>query len=110
MLEEYVDPSTSYSIDIVVKGEAGKRPDLAIEVNGPTHYLEPLSGYEHGEYPKRGGTIAKERHLERAGYLVVGVPWWEWPGPGEQGTAYLESAVVDALGRSAAAAGQHLVA
>ena len=69
---------SGYSIDILVahngecrKGVAGK---LAIEVDGPSHYLLP-AGRE-----ANGNTRLKRCVLLQLGYQVASVPYWEWNG------------------------------
>ena len=44
---------------------------LAIEVDGPSHFL-------HASQVPRGETLMKRRHLASQGLLVVPVPYWEW--------------------------------
>ena len=68
MEEEAVDAVSGYSIDILV---ADGGTGVAIEVDGPTHYLGG------GRVPK-GSTMLKRRHLEQLGYRAVSVPYWEW--------------------------------
>jgi RAP domain len=99
--EELIDPVSGYAIDfvIVAKG-SGQRP-VAVEVNGPTHYLFCMSA-KRKRMP-RGKTTLKARHLSQLGYAVVSVPYWEWPSVGTAGQAYLERAVSSALARSCGA-------
>lgn len=53
--EEMTDPETGYSIDIVVKcGNA--RGGIAVEVDGPSHFLR-------GTRDPTGATVMKRRHL-----------------------------------------------
>ena len=45
---------------------------VALEVDGPSHYLLP------GERDANGSTLLKRRVLSQLGYQVVSVPHWEW--------------------------------
>jgi hypothetical protein len=73
--EEVIDPRSGYSIDILVK-QGGK--DIAIEVDGPSHFL-------YGGRDESGATALKRRQLGLLGYKTVCVPYWEWDGfAGEQ--------------------------
>ncbi|KAL3908031.1 MAG: hypothetical protein SGPRY_009954, partial [Prymnesium sp.] len=64
---EVVAPE-GYSIDFVI--ESAGRP-VAIEVDGPIHYLGT------SKLP-RGATVLKRRQLEAFGWRVVSLPYWEW--------------------------------
>eukprot|EP00747_Dinoflagellata_sp_TGD_P125852 gnl/TRDRNA2_/TRDRNA2_174217_c14_seq1.p1 gnl/TRDRNA2_/TRDRNA2_174217_c14~~gnl/TRDRNA2_/TRDRNA2_174217_c14_seq1.p1 ORF type:complete len:133 (-),score=21.18 gnl/TRDRNA2_/TRDRNA2_174217_c14_seq1:414-812(-) len=46
---------------------------IAVEVDGPVHYLE--AGFDHSA---TGGTLLKRRQLEALGWPVAVVPHWEW--------------------------------
>jgi len=60
----------AFSIDVVATHTAsGKR--LAIEADGPTHFLRP-GRHVNGE------TVSRNRALAARGYVVVSVPYWEW--------------------------------
>ncbi|KAJ1473975.1 RAP domain-containing protein [Baffinella frigidus] len=77
--EEYEDPQSGYRIDSRVSG-AGRV--WAVEVDGPTHFLQGGSGREPS-----GSTLLKRRQLGELGYTVVAVPYWEWndlEGKGEE--------------------------
>lgn len=65
---------------------------VAVECNGPTHYLRP-SGYVPSSlspwifpsaepvvatYVPCGETLFKQRTLVAAGMTVIPIPWWEW--------------------------------
>jgi hypothetical protein len=53
--EETIDPDTGYSIDIVVQcGDA--RGGVALEVDGPSHFLRDTRD-------PTGATVMKRRHL-----------------------------------------------
>ena len=63
--QEYVCPLTGRSIDIALPEQS-----IAIEVDGPTHYLST------GE--PTGTTLLCNRVLRSAGWRVVSIPWFEW--------------------------------
>jgi len=75
--EEAKDPVSGYSIDALIKPsgsngwEGGSSLGIAIEVDGPYHYLS------NSEMPN-GSTLLKRRLLDKLGYRVVSVPHWEW--------------------------------
>ncbi len=66
---------------------------LLRQVDGPTHFLAPAMEGGQGRR-ERGATRLKQRLLERAGWRVAKVLYWEWDeaalggAAGEQ--AYLE--------------------
>ena len=77
--EEAIDEESGYSIDVLVRysGQTGdgtcrKSMGVALEVDGPSHYLLP------GERDANGSTLLKRRVLSQLGYQVVSVPHWEW--------------------------------
>jgi len=79
--EEAIDEESGYSIDVLVKNSGqtrhetcGKSMGVALEVDGPWHYLLP------GERDANGSTLLKRRVLSQLGYQVVSVPHWEWDG------------------------------
>ena len=86
-IEEFVDPATGYSIDALVElGHNERRARIAVEVDGPSHFVR-LSGSDTSPVGGSGGaigltpvgaTVMKHRHLERVGYTVLSVPYWEW--------------------------------
>ena len=47
---------------------------MALEVDGPSHYLLP------GGRETNGSTLLKRRVLSMLGYKVMSVPYWEWNG------------------------------
>ena len=65
------DAVTGYSIDILVKGGGVK--GTAVEVDGPSHFIQHSTKRE-----PNGPTKFKRKALEKAGYRVVSVPFWEW--------------------------------
>lgn len=66
--EEAIDERSGYSIDIVIR--SGEMP-VAIEVDGPSHFL-------HAARCVTGATSLKRRHLKLLGYKMLCVPYWEW--------------------------------
>ena len=86
--EEYIDPHSGYSIDIMVAptdfhAAAGLK-QIAIEVDGPSHYAV-------GSRTKLGATVMKHRHMEQLGFNMKSVPYWEWDalGTDEEKVQYL---------------------
>ena len=61
----------AFSIDIAAVTAEGV--SVAVEVDGPTHFLQPGNKLD-------GPTAARNRALEARGYRVVSVPYWEWEG------------------------------
>ena len=59
----------AFSIDVAATTAAGV--ELAIEVDGPTHFIQPGNTLE-------GGTLFRNRALAARGYVVVSIPYWEW--------------------------------
>ena len=77
--EEAIDEESGYSIDILVShsGEHGDHVGagkIALEVDGPSHYLLP------GRRTANGNTVLKTRVLSMPGYKSVSVPFWDWDG------------------------------
>jgi len=77
--EEAIDEESGYSIDILVShsGEHGDHVGarkIAIEVDGPGHYLLPA------RRTANGNTVLKTRVLSMPGYKSVSVPFWDWDG------------------------------
>ena len=80
--EEAIDERSGYSIDLLLavshsgeccNGDAVGTPGrVAIEVDGPWHFLLP-----GGRQPS-GNTMLKRRILSMLGYKMVSVPHWEW--------------------------------
>jgi len=58
-----------YSIDMMVVTRDGSR--IAIEVDGPSHFLTAT-------HTPNGATQLKRRQLRNFGYEVVSLPFWEW--------------------------------
>ncbi|KAJ1482689.1 hypothetical protein T484DRAFT_1803178 [Baffinella frigidus] len=80
--EEFVDPTSGYSIDIrAAQRGAGNASDRgsgagrgwAVEVDGSSHFLK-IGG---GRQPT-GSTLLKRRQLAQLGYTAVSVPYWDW--------------------------------
>ncbi|KAI8475363.1 MAG: hypothetical protein J3K34DRAFT_464874 [Monoraphidium minutum] len=67
--QEARTPDGAFSVDVAATHAASGRR-LAIEADGPTHFLRP------GREPT-GDTLARNRAHMR-GFAVVSVPWWEW--------------------------------
>eukprot|EP00966_Prymnesium_polylepis_P187428 4345420-Prymnesium_polylepis.1 len=66
--QEEVCTPQGYSVDLVV--ELGGRR-VAVEVDGPSHYLG-------SSRMPNGATMLKRRQLEAFGWRLVSVPYWEW--------------------------------
>jgi hypothetical protein len=73
-VRQEVYTSAGYSLDIVV---VFRGIEVAIEVDGPSHFL----GYS--EQPT-GGTLLKRRQLSHLGWKVLPVPYWEYEGSSDQ--------------------------
>jgi hypothetical protein len=70
--EEYRDARSGYSIDVLVRRRsAAGSSEWAVEVDGPSHFLED------GRTPS-GSTLLKRKQLGQLGFTVVPVPFWEW--------------------------------
>lgn len=70
--EEATDERSCYSIDVLM---VHKGLRIALEVDGPTHYLG-------GGCEASGATVLKRRHLLGLGYETLSVPYFEWQGLG----------------------------
>jgi len=68
--QEALTEDGALSVDVLATHTASGRR-LAIEADGPTHFLEPGRKLT-------GETLARNRALAARGYVVVSVPWWEW--------------------------------
>ncbi|GBF93376.1 hypothetical protein Rsub_06414 [Raphidocelis subcapitata] len=92
--QEARTPDGAFSVDVAaLHAASGLR--LAIEADGPTHFLRP--GREVG-----GDTLARNRALSARGCVVVSVPYWEWAKvrrDAGKAAAYLSQAVEDAVAR-----------
>jgi hypothetical protein len=57
---------------------------IAIEFDGPSHYLRNVNDAHQEEEEEEQGRIengptqAKRRFLERLGWTVINIPYWEW--------------------------------
>ena len=70
--EEHLEPRTGYSLDLALPSSR-----VAIEVDGPSHFLLPDG---RGERKPNGHTLLKRRLLKAAGWRVISVPFFEWDG------------------------------
>ena len=75
------------SVDIFIKSDIsqqqqdGGRNEVIIEVDGPTHYLRGSVGSEMvGKRTSKlcGEHLLKDRLLEKQGYNVLHIPYYEW--------------------------------
>ena len=91
---EYVEPLTGYSLDLALPSSR-----IAIEVDGPSHFLLP------DKRKPNGSTLLKRRLLTAAGWRVINVPFYEWEGQKTDGErhAYLERALAWAEAQEATA-------
>lgn len=75
VVEEYVDPRSGYSLDLVVYPSEEDRTmglhGVAVEVDGPSHYAV-------GTRTRLGRTVMKHRHLAQLGFDFRVLPYWEW--------------------------------
>ena len=53
-------------------------PLLAVEVDGPSHFLRAGGGGARARAVPTGATRLKRRLLGALGYRVVSIPYWEW--------------------------------
>jgi hypothetical protein len=58
-----------FSIDVAATTALGVK--VAIEVDGPSHFMQPGISLE-------GGTMFRNRALAVRGYVVISIPYWEW--------------------------------
>ena len=98
-LEAEVCTPQGYSIDFVV--ELGGRR-VAVEVDGPSHYLGATR-------MPTGATTLKRRQLRAFGWRLLSVPYWEWSAlknarnneeRSKQCRAYLRRQLEEALGEA----------
>jgi hypothetical protein len=99
---ECIDRDSGYSLDFLflssplpagegqVVGAEVRDTAIAIEVDGPAHFLRP-----GGRLPS-GSTLMKRRHLEMLGYKLVSVPYFEWNDAGEDKEHYLRRKIAEA--------------
>ena len=94
-MEGVREPRTGYSLDLVLEGSAGP---MALEVDGPTHFLSPISGSRTGpRHREQGATRLKRRLLERAGWRVESVRFWEWDAAAARGAAAISPSDAGAI-------------
>jgi hypothetical protein len=65
----FLCPECELTIDVAITA-GGKR--LAIEVDGPTHFLQ------QPQHAPNGSTLMRNRLLSAHGWTVVSVPHYEW--------------------------------
>jgi very-short-patch-repair endonuclease len=76
--QSYYVECTLYSCKNAVTDAACKDWMIAIEFDGPTHFLRDVhADHEKGRI-ENGPTQAKRRFLERLGWTVINIPYWEW--------------------------------
>lgn len=76
---------------------------VAIEFNGPDHYLAVPA------YAPTGSTLLRRRQLQRHTKFVVSVPWWEWAArqsSGGEKEHYLAQLIMDGM-KAESLAGTH---
>jgi hypothetical protein len=91
-VDEEVMLEVGYSLDIKLRDKVG------LEVDGPSHYLDPEHDLTHEARPnagflfeeirgrsveakllqRTGGGLLKDRLLRQAGWQILHVPWFEW--------------------------------
>jgi hypothetical protein len=77
--QEAVDPQSKYSIDCLVHAWNGQTDlKIAVEADGPTHYVDDCALGNERWKRANGATVMKHRHLGMLGYAVVSLPFWEW--------------------------------
>jgi len=79
-VEEY--PISIYSVDFFIK------PNIVIEADGENHFIPKTDIIT---WP----TIKKKRHLEKLGYKVINIPYFEWQkfGDSEQIFKYMKDKI-----------------
>jgi hypothetical protein len=81
IIQEQRTADGAFSIDIAAVTAAGQQ--LAVEVDGPSHFVRPGRVVE-------GPTQARNRALAARGNRVLSVPFWEWDAlKGSEQAAYL---------------------
>eukprot|EP00808_Paulinella_micropora_P012063 g19425.t1 len=79
------DSTTGLSVDIAL-------PDhkVAIEVDGPSHFLTGSADGVENRYI--GTTILKQRLLQKMGWKVISIPYFDWAalGGSNERTSYLQ--------------------
>lgn len=86
----------AFNVDVVATHDVSGKW-LAIEADGPTHFLHP-------DKRPTGQTLARNRALAARGFVVVCVPWFDWWGMWEDEAAqaaYLSRRVEEEVGRAA---------
>ena len=82
--EQLAQPGGLMSIDIVGQhvDAAGTTWQVAVEVDGPTHFVRHLSACDEAgigtTHSQDGSTLWRNAMLQHYGYAVVMVPYQEW--------------------------------
>jgi hypothetical protein len=61
------------ALSIDISGTTRSGVQLAIEVDGPSHFVKP-------DGKVTGPTMFRNRALAARGYALVSIPYWEWNG------------------------------
>jgi len=68
-VEEFTEPTTGYVVDLALPSAC-----VAIEVDGPKHYLSRGDGH----YLPTGNTLLKRRLVKAAKWHLIVITWLEW--------------------------------
>ena len=79
LLEEQVleEDGGGYSVDMILRGLGGERR-VAVEVDGPSHFVAVAGKMGEGGWRVNGSTRLKRRLLAGLGWEVLSVPFFEW--------------------------------
>eukprot|EP00474_Spongospora_subterranea_P003022 CRZ03480.1 hypothetical protein [Spongospora subterranea] len=83
-LVEVQCPATGYLIDIVCDECSDGNKRIAIEVDGPTHFIGTRL---------TGASLLKTRLLENAGWKVVRVSYLDWRRPGQNPSLFIKTCI-----------------
>ena len=64
-------PTADKACLIDIAAVTASRVKVAIEVEGPHHYVQP-------DYTLSGPTLYRNRALAARGYAVISIPYWDW--------------------------------
>jgi hypothetical protein len=96
---EQLTADGAFSIDVTAVTAAGAK--LAVEVDGPMHFVRPGQGPSGGPpyHLLTGATLYRNRALGARGYMVVSIPYWEWDSltSQQQQVKYLQQKLEAAL-------------